>query len=125
MPIVPPTKEEDFEDVGLDDPKPQQPKKRGLFARLTDAATEHQAAAGAEATTASPRPNSSHERGAWHHFGGRKRGQSGQGAELGSYPPTAAIPPKREETPRPVEQSGVSRRSETPRSAENAQAPSS
>lgn len=34
---------------------------------------------------------------AWHHFGGRKRGQSGQGAELGDIP-------KREETPRPESQ---------------------
>lgn len=80
--------EEDFEDVGLEDTKPL-PKKRGLFARLTDsnAETPHVAADG--------RPSSGH---AWHHFGGRKRGQSGQGAELGSYPQI-----ERESTPRPIE----------------------
>ncbi|OQO12158.1 hypothetical protein B0A48_02798 [Cryoendolithus antarcticus] len=100
------TKEEDFEDVGLEDPKPMPAKKRGLFARLTDSnpSDSQQATAGAEAKTSDK----------WH-FGARKRGQSGQGAELGSIP-------TREETPKP--ESGL-RRSETPKPVEGtAQAPS-
>lgn len=78
----PPTtaEEEEFENVGLDDgPKP---KKRGFFSRMTDSS---EVPVGAEA-----RPTSSHH---GFHFAGRKRGQSGQGAELGSMnrsdvPPT-------------------------------------
>jgi len=62
-----PTKEEEFEDVGLQDD--QKPKKRGFLSRFTDSNDD--------ATDA--RPASSHG----FHFGGRKRGQSGQGAELG------------------------------------------
>jgi hypothetical protein len=47
---------------------------------------------------AAARPTSSHEnKSAWHHFGGRKRGQSGQGAELGSIP-------NRDDTPKPETQ---------------------
>ncbi|KAG9633675.1 hypothetical protein KCV04_g8930, partial [Aureobasidium melanogenum] len=62
-----PTADEGFEDVGLDDPKP---KKRGFLSRLTDSTDD-----GPDA-----RPTSSHH---GFHFGsGRKRGQSGQGAEL-------------------------------------------
>ncbi|KAG9795891.1 polyadenylate binding protein, partial [Aureobasidium melanogenum] len=62
-----PTADEGFEDVGLDDPKP---KKRGFLSRLTDSNDD-----GPDA-----RPTSSHH---GFHFGtGRKRGQSGQGAEL-------------------------------------------
>ncbi|KAI4596229.1 hypothetical protein KJ359_005736 [Pestalotiopsis sp. 9143b] len=67
----PPTAEEGFEDVGLnDDTKPQQqaPKKRGLFARFGD----------------SQEP-SAHSQGMSRFIPGRKRAQSGgQGAELGS-----------------------------------------
>lgn len=107
VPIVPPMREEeDFEDVGLnDDPKPVQqapPKKRGFLSRLTDSNND-QAAVGAQDSK-------------WH-FGGRKRGQSGQGAELGSMP-------NREDTPKPtVPESGL-RNSETPTKAEgSAQAP--
>jgi hypothetical protein len=60
-----PTADEGFEDVGLEDPKP---KKRGFLSRFADSNDE--------ATDA--KPTSSH-----FHFGsGRKRGQSGQGAEL-------------------------------------------
>jgi hypothetical protein len=104
VPVVPSTKEEDFEDVGLEDakPAPQQPKKRGLFARLTESSSENQATAGADGVKTEK----------WH-FGGRKRGQSGQGAELGSI--------SRPETPK-SEGSNL-RRSETPKPVENVQAP--
>ena len=62
-----PTADEGFEDVGLEDPKP---KKRGFLSRFADSNDE-----GADA-----KPTSSHH---GFHFGsGRKRGQSGQGAEL-------------------------------------------
>lgn len=71
-PQPPPTQEEDFEDVGLDDgPKP---KKKGFFSRMTDSSDN--------ATGPDGRPTSSHHS---FHFTGRKRGQSGQGAELGSF----------------------------------------
>ena len=80
-------KEEDvdvdaLEDIALDDPKPL--KKRGMFSRMLDG--EERSAAQKEAGN----------RSSWHHFGGRKRGQSGSGAELGDIP-------RREETPKPVE----------------------
>ncbi|KAF2003294.1 hypothetical protein P154DRAFT_429360 [Amniculicola lignicola CBS 123094] len=67
--------EENFEDVGLnDEPKPQ--KKRGLFARFGDSNSNSNSTEPQE-----ERPASSH-----HHFNftGRKRAQSGQGAELKS-----------------------------------------
>ncbi|MCJ1359620.1 MAG: hypothetical protein MMC33_009622 [Icmadophila ericetorum] len=71
-----PTDEEGFEDVGLNDET--KPKKRGLFSRfgdLTESATPEDTS----------RPTSSHR--TFHlpgHLPGRKRGQSGQGAELGN-----------------------------------------
>ena len=78
----PPTEEETFEDIGLDgDSKPkeelrQQPaKKKGIFARFGDQTAESQS------PTDAPRPTSSHR---GFHLPGRKRGQSGQGAELGT-----------------------------------------
>ncbi|KAF4549584.1 Hypothetical protein D9617_21g098050 [Elsinoe fawcettii] len=58
-----PTREEDFEDVGLNDEA--KPKKRGFFGRFGEA-NDH-----------------SHENGHHFHIGGRKRGQSGTGQELG------------------------------------------
>lgn len=70
-----PTKEEIFEDVGLEDETKQQPpKKRSIFARFGD---------NTESTTSGDgsRPGSSHR---GFHLPGRKRGQSGQGAELGN-----------------------------------------
>ncbi|KAL8839087.1 MAG: hypothetical protein Q9170_001869 [Blastenia crenularia] len=70
-----PTSEEAFEDVGLDDEAKQQPpKKKSIFARFGD---------NAETTTSGEgsRPSSSHR---GFHLPGRKRGQSGQGAELGN-----------------------------------------
>ncbi|KAL8738095.1 MAG: hypothetical protein Q9181_001081 [Wetmoreana brouardii] len=70
-----PTDEEAFEDVGLNDEAKQQPaKKRGLFARFGD---NFEAAPSNDGS----RPNSSHR---GFHLPGRKRGQSGQGAELGN-----------------------------------------
>lgn len=72
-----PTDEEDFEDIGLnDDAKHQPPKKRSLFARFGDNSEASSSASGDN-----PRPTSSHK---GFHFPGRKRGQSGQGAELGN-----------------------------------------
>jgi hypothetical protein len=62
--------EEGFEDVGLnDEPKPQ-PKKRGIFARFGDSSAD----------------GKSEEKASGHHFSltGRKRAESGQGAELKS-----------------------------------------
>lgn len=90
-----------LEDIALDDPKPQPPKKRGMFSRMLDSESH------------SERPGShaqkEKDRSSWHHFGGRKRGQSGSGAELGDIP-------KREETPRPAEsQLKHERRHSTPK----------
>lgn len=69
----PPTTEEGFEDVGLnDDQKQQNPiKKKGLFSRF------------GESDQARP-PSPTTSLGSKFHITGRKRGQSGQGAELGS-----------------------------------------
>ncbi|KAH7095846.1 hypothetical protein FB567DRAFT_41721 [Paraphoma chrysanthemicola] len=68
--------EEGFEEVGLnDEPKPQPQKKRGLFARFGD--NNH-----ADEKKQEDRPPSSH------HFSltGRKRAESGGGAELKPMP---------------------------------------
>lgn len=70
-----PTDEERFEDVGLnDETKPPAPKKKSIFSRFGD---------NSEPPTLGdvPRPTSSHR---GFHLPGRKRGQSGQGAELGN-----------------------------------------
>jgi len=64
-----PTREEEFEDVGLNEEKP---KKRGFLSRFTDSNDE--------AAAPDARPSSSHH---GFHLPGRKRGQSGTGAELG------------------------------------------
>lgn len=69
-----PTEEEEkFEDVGLNDESKVPPKKKGIFARFGD---------NSETTSSADnsRPGSSHR---GFHLPGRKRGQSGQGAELG------------------------------------------
>lgn len=66
----PPTAEEGFEDVGLDDQK-QQPKKRGFFAKFSDQQGQERAP--------SPQPAAMSR-----FLPGRKRGQSGQGSELGA-----------------------------------------
>lgn len=69
-----PTEEETFEDVGLNDEAKLPPKKKGIFSRFGDNSEP--------ATTGdAPRPTSSHR---GFHLPGRKRGQSGQGAELGN-----------------------------------------
>lgn len=78
-----------MEDVSLEDPKPQPQKKRGMFSRmLPDSSSDahHERPASSDGVK-------------WHHFGGRKRGQSGQGSELGSIPTV-----KTEETPKPESQ---------------------
>jgi hypothetical protein len=79
----PPTEEEGFEDVGLNDDHAKQVKKKGFFSRLTDG-TE----TAAQAST-----------GSRFHIGGRKRGQSGVGEELGNITPagTASSAPEIEE----------------------------
>jgi len=71
--------EEGFEDVGLTDDKP---KKRGLFSRFGDEDKN----TNTSPTQAQPdlKPSSSHH--GWLGLPGRKRGQSGQGSELGSIP---------------------------------------
>lgn len=91
----PPTPEEGFEEVGLnDDGKQQSPnqvpaKRRGFFSKF-----------GTDVTTTSP----SHDAAPPTHGGGnlqtmsrflpgRKRGQSGQGAELGAMPVAAGDRP--------------------------------
>lgn len=70
-----PTGEEAFEDVGLNDEAKQAPKKKGIFSRFGDSSEPP------STTGDAPRPTSSHR---GFHLPGRKRGQSGQGAELGN-----------------------------------------
>ena len=66
----PPTAEELFEDVGLnDEPKP---KRKGLFSRFGDSLDMN--------SSSGLTSNSMHS---GFHFTSRKRGHSGQGAELG------------------------------------------
>ncbi|GAM82097.1 hypothetical protein ANO11243_000760 [Dothideomycetidae sp. 11243] len=73
-----PTREEDFEDVGLNDDL-NKPKKRGFFSRFGDSNSEQ---AQSEARPSSAGPG--------HHYGfhrsGRRRGHSGTGQELGDMP---------------------------------------
>jgi hypothetical protein len=61
----PPTAEEGFEDVGLNDDSNKHPKKRGFFSKFGDSDSQS--------------PTASR-----FHITGRKRGQSGTGEELGS-----------------------------------------
>lgn len=68
----PPTAEEGFEDVGLND-EAKQPKKKGFFSKFGDH-PEPQTVKSPGATTSR------------FHIGGRKRGQSGVGEELGTIP---------------------------------------
>ncbi|EQK98424.1 hypothetical protein G6O67_006948 [Ophiocordyceps sinensis] len=64
----PPTPEECFEDIGLDDNKQQQPRKRGFFSKFGE----------------QPDRDSTGQAGVSRFLmHGRKRGQSGQGSELG------------------------------------------
>ena len=78
----PPTEEEPidegdapFEDVGLNDDIKPPPKKKGIFSRFGDSSTEQPKDGDVV------RPASGHSR---FHLPGRKRGQSGQGSELGN-----------------------------------------
>jgi hypothetical protein len=66
----PPTAEEGFEDVGLNDELNKQAKKRGFFSKF-----------GENAEPSAQSPTTSR-----FHIGGRKRGQSGVGEELGNIP---------------------------------------
>jgi len=63
----PPTAEEGFEDVGLNDEQ-KQPRKKGFFSKFGESGEQ-----GSQSPT-----------GSRFHITGRKRGQSGQGAELGN-----------------------------------------
>ena len=69
-----PTDEEGFEDVGLNDERKEAPKRKGIFSRFGDSSEP-------QTNGDAPRPTSSHR---GFHLPGRKRGQSGQGAELGN-----------------------------------------
>ncbi|KAH8676337.1 hypothetical protein BX600DRAFT_454809 [Xylariales sp. PMI_506] len=85
----PPTAEEGFEDVGLNDEQKQSsqqaPKKRGFFSKFGDSQ---------EPSAHSHVPGMSMSR----FIPGRKRAQSGQGAELGSMDqPTLSLPAAEEE----------------------------
>lgn len=71
------TDEERFEDVGLNDEAAKvSHKKKGIFSRFGDSSE-----APVPANGDAGRPSSSHR---GFHLPGRKRGQSGQGAELGT-----------------------------------------
>jgi len=73
--------EDQFEDVGLND-EVSKPKKRSFFPRFGE--SSEAASAPAEST----KPNSGYY---VSHLLGRKRGQSGQGAELGNVPVNTAL----------------------------------
>lgn len=69
--------EETFEDVGLAD-EDSKPRKRGLFARFGDNSSDNTS----NNNNNNNRPSSSH---LGFRLPGRKRAQSGQGAELSNY----------------------------------------
>ncbi|KAI9674769.1 MAG: hypothetical protein M1817_001673 [Caeruleum heppii] len=98
-----------FEDVGLNDDVPNpggKPKKKSLFARFGDSSSSSPSADGtASASHATAGQPSTGGGGFGFHFSGRKRGQSGQGAELGkmerpgsagAVPVTAAVGDKQQ-----------------------------
>ncbi|KAK3366957.1 hypothetical protein B0T24DRAFT_373915 [Lasiosphaeria ovina] len=98
----PPTPEENFEEVGLNDesnskssPFAQAPKKRGFFAKFgSDATADNSNAAGPVSTTGGGVTSPAAAQGGMSRFlPGRKRGQSGQGAELGAMPVIYSPPP--------------------------------
>jgi len=70
--------EERFEDVGLNDEAKPQQKKRGFLSRFGDSTNE--------STTTEAKPPSAHHNFLSSFSSGRKRGQSGTGAELGNMP---------------------------------------
>jgi len=94
---APPTPEESetFEEVGLNDDKdsisnttqhPHQPaKKRGFFSKFGSDAAIPDASLPVDSTRTSSPPTTTMSR-FLPQFSGRKRGQSGQGAELGAIP---------------------------------------
>lgn len=107
---VPGTQQEEeadnLEDVALDDPKPQTHKKKSMFSRLIDSDSHSERPVSQEGGKTS-----------WHF--GRKRGQSGQGAELGQIPKQ-----EDEHTPKPDTQTiKKEERQTTPSAPENTQAP--
>ncbi|KAK4560323.1 hypothetical protein LTR86_005518 [Recurvomyces mirabilis] len=73
-----------FEDVDIADKTPLAAGgagaggKRGLFSRITGYGDHSSERPSSSSSGADGKP--------WHHFGGRRRGQSGQGAELGAIP---------------------------------------
>ncbi|RQM08321.1 hypothetical protein DH86_00003799 [Scytalidium sp. 3C] len=71
----PPTAEEGFEDVGLNDEQGRQTKKKGFFSKFGDNSDS-----GAQSTS-----------GSRFHITGRKRGQSGTGEELGNIQPSSGF----------------------------------
>ncbi len=84
-----PTPEEPaFEDVGLNDEA--KPKRRGLFSRFGDSGDGHASSAQAGA----PQNHHHHHHHHGFSFTGRRRGHSGQGAELGNIarPPSSGKP---------------------------------
>ena len=80
------TREEGFEDVGLNDEVKQQPKKKSFLSRFGETASEN--------SSTDVKEGSHHG----FHLPGRKRGQSGKGAELGSIPRPES-PVKRPDSP--------------------------
>jgi hypothetical protein len=89
-----------MEEVALHEPEVKPAKKRGMLSRIMDSNDSH--------VDKSQHHEKDGKGSSWHHFGGRKRGQSGSGAELGSIP-------KREETPKPaVGESGLRREEVVP-----------
>ncbi|KAH8808360.1 hypothetical protein F5884DRAFT_752899 [Xylogone sp. PMI_703] len=71
----PPTAEEGFEDVGLNDDQSKHPKKKGFFSKFGDSSDS----------------NSQPSSGSRFHITGRKRGQSGTGEELGVIPSSSGF----------------------------------
>jgi hypothetical protein len=71
--------EETFEEVGLAD-EDIKPKKKGLFARFGDNSSD--------STANNNRPPSNH---LGFRLPGRKRAQSGQGSELGTFKPESPV----------------------------------
>jgi len=77
----PETQPEDrFEDIGLDDAINKPKAKKGFFSRFSDAPAE---TSGSTAPIEVNKPAGGHYTSS---FFNRKRGQSGQGAELGNMP---------------------------------------
>ncbi|KAK7752059.1 hypothetical protein SLS62_006024 [Diatrype stigma] len=78
----PPTPEEAFEDVGLNDEhqKQQPPKKKGFFAKFAD-------------SQESSSNSHAHPQGMSRFIPGRKRAQSGQGSELAAIERPASVEP--------------------------------